>query len=270
MRRGRHSAKRGNAGRNILVVLMALVFLGGLCYALFPVMTGAVITLRLRRTAEEFIISTADGPGDSAGHTGAGGNGGETPSVRYPELLAAMRAYNENIFIEGQAGLCDAPAYEKPAFDLAEYGIEDGVIGVLSVPSISLEMPVYLGATYEHMAAGAAHLSQTSVPIGGKNTNCVIAGHRGWQGAPYFLNLDRIAEGDEVTLTNLWETLTYRVCGIRVIEPDNIDAVLIQPGRDMLTLITCHPYASGGRYRLVIYCERAECAKESAEADPRP
>ena len=71
-----------------------------------------------------------------------------------------------------------------------------------------------------------------------------------------------ISTSDEVTITNLWETLTYKVCEIRVIEPNDIDAVLIQPGRDMLTLITCHPYASGGRYRLVIYCERAETERE--------
>ena len=27
-------------------------------------------------------------------------------------------------------------------------------------------------------------------------------------------------------------------------------------GRDLLTLLTCHPYGTGGRYRLVVYCER--------------
>ena len=179
----------------------------------------------------------------------------ETP---YPELLAAMQEYNERIFAEGQSGLCDAWAYTQPSFDLAKYSIDDGMIGILSIPKISLEMPIYPGATYGNMASGAAHLSQTSLPIGGESINCVIAGHRGWQGAPYFLNLDKLAVGDEVTVTNLWKTLTYKVCAIKVIEPNDIDAVLIQSGRDMLTLITCHPYASGGRYRLVVYCERAD------------
>ncbi len=119
-------------------------------------------------------------------------------------------------------------------------------------------MPIYLGATYGHLVSGTAHLSQTSLPIGGGNTNCVIAGHRGWNGAPYFLNMDKVVVSDTVTITNLCETVTYTVCEIRIIEPNDIDAVLIQPGRDMLTLITCHPYASGGRFRLVMYCERAE------------
>ena len=40
----------------------------------------------------------------------------------------------------------------------------------------------------------------------------VIAGHRGWRGADYFRHIDRLAVSDTVTLTNLWETLTYTRC----------------------------------------------------------
>ena len=84
----------------------------------------------------------------------------------------------------------------------------------------------------------------------------VIAGHRGWRGADYFRHIDRLAVGDTVTLTNLWETLTYAVTDIEIIQPHEVDKVKIQPNRDLLTLITCHPYASGGRQRYVVYCER--------------
>ena len=108
------------------------------------------------------------------------------------------------------------------------------------------------------MADGAAHLSQTSLPIGGMDTNCVIAGHRGYCGASYFRHLDQLHIGDRVSVTNLWETLTYRVCEIRVIDPSDVEEILIQPGRELLTLLTCHPYASGGRQRYVVYCERSE------------
>ena len=61
--------------------------------------------------------------------------------------------------------------------------------------------------------------------------------------------------GDEVYVTNLWETLTYKAASIKVIEPDNINEILIQPESDMLTLLTCHPYTSEGRYRYVVYCD---------------
>ena len=262
MRRGQHSAARKGIAKNIAITLIALVFLGGLIAALYPVVTGITHEVESHKAVEEFFHIL---PVDLPEHTEAPlqSDSADKP-LPFPELLTAMQAYNERIYAEGQSGLIDAWSYTDPSFDLTDYGIADDVIGVLSIPSINLEMPIYLGATDDHMARGAAQLSQTSLPIGGENTNCVIAGHRGWRGAPYFLNLDKVSVGDEVTVINLWETLTYRVCEIRIIEPNDIEAILIQPGRDMLTLFTCHPYASGGRFRLVVYAERV--TEESASS----
>ena len=177
-------------------------------------------------------------------------------TVPYPELLEAMEAYNWDIWIDGQSGLCDPWSYQAPVFDLAEYGISDGTVGILSIPKMDLELPIYLGATAEHLASGAAQLSQTSMPIGGSNTNCVLAVHRGWYGALFFRHIELLEMGDEITIRNLWDTLTYQVVEIKVIEPNEIGEILVQPGRDLVTLLTCHPYGSGGRYRYVVFCER--------------
>lgn len=117
-------------------------------------------------------------------------------------------------------------------------------------------MPIYLGATNQHMADGAAHLSQTSLLIGGENTNCVIAGHRSYGGASYFRYIEKLQIGDIVTATNLWEQLTYQVAKIKIIYPYQVEEILIQPGRELLTLLTCHPYASGGKQRYLVICER--------------
>ena len=131
-------------------------------------------------------------------------------------------------------------------------------VGVLEIPAMELIMPVYLGASDAHLAAGAAVLGNTSALIGGDNTNSVIAGHRGWKGADYFRHIDRLQVSDTVKLTNLWETLTYTVADIQIIQPHEVEKIKIQPNRDLLTLLTCHPYASGGRQRYVVYCERIE------------
>ncbi len=180
-----------------------------------------------------------------------------SPTPRpYSELYDAMARYNAQIYANGQTGLCDAWAYQQPSFDLTAYGVENGAMGVISIPKMDVELPIYLGATYDNMAAGAVHLSQTSLSIGGPDTNCVIAAHRGWYGAPYFRYIDLLEVGDQVYITNLWETLTYEVTSIKVIKPNDINEILIQPGRDMLPLLTCHLYASGGKYRYVVYCDR--------------
>lgn len=234
-------------GRAILIAVFVLIFIGGIAYALYPTMAGCYLESQYTKGAETFLSHT---------RPVVPLHDGDAPGMEYQDLLQAMQAYNEIIYTEGQSGLCDAWAYTQPSFDLTAYGIEAGIIGVISIPAIGVEMPIYLGATGDNMAKGAVHLSQTSLPIGGDNTNCVIAGHCGWKGADYFRYLSNLELGDTVTVTNLWETLTYEVCGTAVIEPSDIDAILILPGKDMLTLITCHPYASGGRYRYVVYCER--------------
>lgn len=170
----------------------------------------------------------------------------------YTELRAAMQAYNEQIFEDRQAGLSDPWCYTASVIDLASYGLESDAVGVLTIPAMDYEEPIFLGATDDHLNRGAAQLSISSMPIGGVNTNCVLAGHRGWNGALHMRHIELLTVGDEIYVTNLWETMTYTVSEIKIIEPWQTEALLIQEGRDLLTLLTCHPYGSGGKYRYVV------------------
>ena len=224
--------------RKTSLVLAVLLAVAGTCVMLWPVFTGNRLQSSAATAVQEFLAER-----------------NETEKL-YPELLADLQAYNQRIYVERQSGLVDLEACEAPAADLTTYGIEDEIMGVLEIPAMELTMPVYLGASDAHLAAGAAVLGNTSAPIGGDNTNSVIAGHRGWKGADYFRHIDRLQVGDTVTLTNLWETLTYTVADIQIIQPHEVDKIKIQSDRDLLTLLTCHPYASGGKQRYVVYCER--------------
>ena len=223
--------------RKKALILAALLAVVGVCVLLWPVFTG----YRLQADTDEAVQSFLEE---------------RKPEQSYPELLAALQDYNQRIYAEKQSNLTSLEACEEPAVDLTAYGVGDEIIGVLEIPAMELTMPVYLGASDTHLAAGAAVLGNTSAPIGGANTNCVIAGHRGWRGADYFRHIDKLAVGDTVRLTNLWETLTYTVADIQIIQPHQIERIKIQQGRDLLTLLTCHPYASGGKQRYVVYCER--------------
>lgn len=184
------------------------------------------------------------------------------PEIEDNSPLAQLRRdaerYNARLFEEKQAGLDSPAAYEKPSADLADYGLSGEAFAVLTIPTLCLEMPVFLGAGGANLAAGAAHLSETSLPIGGKNTNCVIAGHRGWKGAAYFRDLPKLQIGDEVIITNLWEHLTYQVMERKVISSTETDAILIQPGKDLLTLMTCDYGANGIKNRYLVICERSK------------
>lgn len=223
--------------RKTSFILAALLAVAGVCVMLWPVFTGH----RLQANTDEAVQSFLEE---------------RKAEQQHPELRTALREYNQRIHAEKQSGLVDLEACEAPAADLVAYGIEDEISGVLEIPAMELTMPVYLGASDAHLAAGAAVLGNTSAPIGGDSTNCVIAGHRGWKGADYFRHIDKLAVGDEVRITNLWETLTYTVADIQIIQPHEVDKIKIQSDRDLLTLLTCHPYASGGKQRYVVYCER--------------
>lgn len=230
--------------RKTALVLAALLAVAGICVILWPVVTGHKLQADTDEAVQNFLEE-------------------RKPEPQYPELLADMQAYNRRICAEKQSGLVDLEACEAPAADLTAYGIEDEIIGVLEIPIMELIMPVYLGASDAHLAAGAAVLGNTSAPIGGNSTNCVIAGHRGWKGADYFRHIDRLQVSDTVKLTNLWGTLTYTVADIQIIQPHEVDKIKIQQGRDLLTLLTCHPYASGGRQRYVVYCEKLPTMSQS-------
>ena len=234
---------------------MLLLFLTGLAIFLYPCFQGASVDAALGADVQSFYELLEEIPPST--EKAVPGEALTPEAVtHHPELLSAMQAYNETLWEENQAGLKDPWSYTQPSFSLKQYGLDSEIFGVISIPRLNLEMPLYLGATNQHLAAGAAHLSQTSLPIGGNNTNCVIAGHRGYGGATYFRYITELQPGDTVIITNLWETLTYTVCETKIIKPYEVNEIHIQEGRDLLTLLTCHPYGSGGKYRYLVFCKR--------------
>lgn len=190
----------------------------------------------------------------------------------FTKLYEDMKKYNSDIYKNGQKDLKDAWSYEQSAFDLSQYGIYNGVIAELRIPKMDLDQPIYLGATWENMGIGTAQLGQTSMPIGGNNTNCVIAGHRGSSGGKFFLDIEQLELGDKVYIDNLWETLTYQVESIEIIDPQDTEKIHIRENKDMVTLITCHPYPYNYQ-RYVVYCtqynEETENSETSENSEPK-
>ena len=243
--------------KRTVIVTMVFLFLVGLAVLFYPYYQGAKADREMASKADAFLHSVQIGQSETTNDDSESPAEEEPEKERlYPKLWEAMESYNHRIYTNKQANLKNTEAYKTPAFHLSAFGSEDNIFGVIEIPKLDVRLPIYLGANRENMAKGAVHLGETSLPIGGENTNSVIAGHCGWNGAHYFRYLSDLEPGDEVIITNLWETLTYTVTETEIIEPNETDAILIQEGRDMLTLLTCHPYASGGRQRLLVFCDR--------------
>lgn len=221
----------------ILSVGAALLLVAGMVVGGWPWMKGEWTAHRMERSADSWHAESTD-LGDA----------------RLRELHALMVSRNVELAGDehGQDGLYDPFGFAKPDLSVAEFGLPDDIVGSIEIPSIDVTLPVRLGASHERLLTGAAHLTHTSYPVGGASTNSVIAAHRDFG---YFMDLDQLAVGDDLTVRNYLEPLAYRVVETRVIDPDATEDLLIQPGRDLVTLITCHPKGANGQ-RLIVIAER--------------
>ena len=184
---------------------------------------------------------------------------GETESLEYqhkdvyPELYASLEAYNESLR-SGQV-VEDAWAYKNSSVDISALGSD--AIGYIEIPDMKVRLPLYLGSSESNLAKGAAVVNGTSMPIGGESTNSVIAGHRGWRGSAYFQFIENMGLGSKVYIQTPWERMVYQTVDVRIVDPSDTDSILIQEGRDLITLVSCHPYVlGGGPERYLVYCER--------------
>ena len=147
----------------------------------------------------------------------------------------------------------------------------EGLMARLKIPSISLDLPVYHGTADDTLLKGLGHLEGTSLPVGGEGTRSVITGHRGLAEATMFTNLDKVKTGDSLIVEVFGEVLTYRVTSTKVVEPEETEALRVEEGKDLLTLVTCTPLGIN-THRILLTGERIypTPAKDLAAAGKRP
>lgn len=232
----------------ILRIVGIIALLTGAAILLYPKVSNWLYQREVQAMKESFAGTIEEQKAQETGDT--------LSSVPYQDLLQACIDYNTQLAQEGQESL--GTEFEEAVIDLAAYGIEDGIIGYIEIPAMDVILPIYLGASTTNMAQGAVQCGGTSLPIGsfgGVSANCVIAAHRGYRGAAMFREIQKLQVGDELIITNLWETLIYQVVETKIIAPTQVEEVALQEGRDMVTLSTCHPYRYNYQ-RYLVYAER--------------
>ena len=126
-----------------------------------------------------------------------------------------------------------------------------GMIGYITVPKISQELPVYHGTSNGVLSIAVGHLQGSSLPVGGASTHSVVSAHRGLPTATLFTHLDRMEIGDTFHFKILDRTITYQVDQIRVVDPNDSSLLQIVPDKDYCTLLTCTPYGINTQRLLV-------------------
>lgn len=179
---------------------------------------------------------------------------------RYDELWQQAREYNcslvgrENVYLLDDSQKAE---YER-LLDVSGMGI----MGYIEIPSLKVSLPIYHGTEESVLQVAVGHLEWTSLPVGGESTHCVLSGHRGLPSAKLFTDLDRLVVGDRFRLGVLDQVLTYEVDQILIVEPQDTDALLIEEGKDLCTLVTCTPYGIN-THRLLVRGHRVETGKDA-------
>ena len=169
------------------------------------------------------------------------------------EMLGEAERYNEMLWQTNgvligdiEQGILEEESYQS---QLNLSGTS--VMGTLSIPKINVDLPIYHGTEEEILANGVGHLQESSLPVGGENTHCILTGHRGLPNAKLFTRLDEMEQGDLFFLTVCGEKLAYEVTKIEIVHPEDVEGLRIQAEKDLVSLITCTPYGLNTK-RLVV------------------
>lgn len=166
--------------------------------------------------------------------------------MAYNKKLSASAGYKTDPFGNDDGGSIN--------LETAEDADGAKVFAYIKIDKINQTLPVYLGATDEHLKKGVAVIQGTSIPVGGEDTNSVIAGHTGLV-KKFFTDLPELEPGDKIEITNRWGTLYYKVTGNKLIWPDQSEYLASALGKDMITLLTCY-HGTSENDRLLVFAER--------------
>lgn len=246
-REERPAPKKGKKKRRIFA---KLVFLLGFLIFIYPVISRLYYRVETTKVVSDF----------SEGKR-------QLDQEEINKRYALAKAYNAALSGKTQA-------FHDPYVDNVEQGVANYAhmlevrekIGVIRIPSIEVEEPIYAGTSEEVLQKGTGHLEYTSLPIGGESTHAVITGHRGLPDKRIFTPLDKMKEGDVFYIENIKETIAYEVDQIKVIEPTDFEDLKIVEGKDYVTLLTCTPYMIN-THRLLVRGHRVPYVPEKAEKE---
>ena len=226
--------------KNLSTIILILIFLVGLSVMLYPSVSDAVNRKHQSRAVAGYAEKVE-----------------QLSDADYQTYFDAADAYNRQLNITPNAFYKpDLVSGYAQTLDISGTGI----MGYITIPKISVELPIYHGTDEGVLQVAAGHLEGSSLPVGGAGTHAVISAHRGLPSAKLFTNLDELEVGDRFTITVLNRVLTYEVDQISIVLPTETDQLLPTEGMDYVTLMTCTPYGIN-THRLLVRGKRIETAE---------
>lgn len=187
-----------------------------------------------------------------AGYTAAVAN---MDREEFDRMWAEAEAFNT--YLSQKSGRFNLSEQELETYNSILDVTGTGIMGYIDIPSIKISLPVYHGTDEAILQIAIGHIIGTSFPIGGEGSHCAVSGHRGLPSAKLFTDIDKLQAGDKFLLQVLDRTLTYEVDQIRIVLPQELQDLEIDPYSDYCTLITCTPYGVN-THRLLVRGHRVD------------
>ncbi|MBQ6898710.1 MAG: class C sortase [Clostridia bacterium] len=219
-------------------IALLLIFLVGLSLLLYPTFSNYWNSFTQSRAIASYSEKVA-----------------EIDTEEYDRILQYAKNYND-LFV-GRTSLWVLNDDQRDAYDEQLNVFGNGVMGYIEIEKIKCSLPIYHGTSDSVLQIAVGHLDGSSLPVGGTGTHCVLSGHRGLPSAKLFTDLDQLGEGDTFVLYVLDEMYTYQVDQIRIITPDDLSALTVEPDKDLCTLVTCTPYGVNS-HRLLVRGQRID------------
>lgn len=145
----------------------------------------------------------------------------------------------EQLLVERRAAGGALPAPRNTSAKPQQPPVDGSLIGRIQVARLGLSAIVIEGTTRATLRRAVGHIAGTSLP--GQTGNTGLAGHRD----SLFRPLRNIRRGDLITLTTESGEFRYRVLSTIIVKPDDV-GVLVPDHNEILTLVTCYPFAFVG------------------------
>lgn len=220
-------------------ILIVLIFLAGLSLLLYPFVANEWNNYRQKQLISNYDSVVAEK--ESAG------------LIDYEAEMQYAVDYNNGLLPSILPdSFAEAQVSDKDQAYMACLNIAgDSIMGTVEIPKINITLPIFHTTDKEVLEKAAGHLEGSSLPVGGENTHAVITAHRGLPSAALFTDLDKLKEGDHFLIHILKETLCYEVDKITIAEPDDTQALSVEDGMDLMTLVTCTPYGVNSHRMMV-------------------
>lgn len=129
------------------------------------------------------------------------------------------------------------------------------MMGRIEIPAINVDLPIFHGSTSDVLDRGVGHMPHTSLPIGGYGNHSILTAHTGLVNARLFTDLEHLPVGEVFVITVATKRIAYQVVERDIVLPHEIDRLQTYEDRDLITLVTCHPYGVNS-HRLLVLGER--------------